>query len=287
MKLILVHGRSQGGKDAKALKQEWIAALDRGLKAANAKLPLGIEIEFPYYGDTLDRLVEETETPLGRDALARGAESDRDDGFRKELLLELAHGAGITDAQIEAELDRTVRERGPLNWEWVQGVLKAVDRVPGLSSTTVDLFTRDVYVYLSFPGVRRAIDKIVNDSLGNGPCVVLAHSLGTVVAYNVLCARPAEPRYPRFVTVGSPLAVTAIKKRLESPLRSPRCVAHWFNAYDERDVVALRALDAKNFPVTPTIENKRDVRNHTDNRHGIDGYLSDPVVAKKIAELLS
>jgi hypothetical protein len=45
-------------------------------------------------------------------------------------------------------------------------------------------------------------------------------------------------------------------------------------------------LDAKNFDVAPPIENKRDVMNFTDNRHGIAGYLADPVVAAKIVEYL-
>jgi hypothetical protein len=53
---------------------------------------------------------------------------------------------------------------------------------------------------------------------------------------------------------------------------------------DERDVVALYPLDAANFPVDPPIENKRDVDNPTSNRHGISGYLSDPVVARRLHE---
>jgi hypothetical protein len=59
-------------------------------------------------------------------------------------------------------------------------------------------------------------------------------------------------------------------------------VGHWFNAYDDRDVVALLPLDGQTFNVTPPIENKGDVRNFTDNRHGIEGYLVDPVVAQQV-----
>ena len=77
-----------------------------------------------------------------------------------------------------------------------------------------------------------------------------------------------------------------VKRCLSTPLRSPACVHHWFNAYDDRDVVALSALDTRGFNVTPAIENKRDVMNFTNNRHGITGYLADPVVAAKIVEHL-
>lgn len=93
------------------------------------------------------------------------------------------------------------------------------------------------------------------------------------------------------MTVGSPLAVTAIRKTLRSfaTLRCPECVSHWFNAMDERDVVALYPLDTTHFPLAPaepSIENKRDVSNQTTNRHGINGYLDDPVVAQRIYEAL-
>jgi hypothetical protein len=66
----------------------------------------------------------------------------------------------------------------------------------------------------------------------------------------------------------------------------PPCVKHWFNAYDSRDVVALNALDDTGFPITPPVENKSDVANFTENRHGIAGYLADPEVAAKVVEFL-
>jgi hypothetical protein len=116
--------------------------------------------------------------------------------------------------------------------------------------------------------------------------VVLAHSLGTVVGYNVLATRSPIDTYPRLVTVGSPLGINGIKRLIESPLRSPPCVKNWFNAFDPRDIVALQPLDAHNFDVSPPVENKGDVNNFTDNRHGIAGYLADPVVASKICEYL-
>jgi hypothetical protein len=66
----------------------------------------------------------------------------------------------------------------------------------------------------------------------------------------------------------------------------PACVRDWYNAFDPRDVVALYPLDAHNFPIRPPIENKSTVDNFTDNRHGIDGYLGDADVARKIFEAI-
>jgi hypothetical protein len=285
MKLVLVHGRAQEHKDRVALQKEWMDALAYGLARANATLPRGTTVELPYYGDRLAELVEQVNTPLTSDVNAKGTDTD-EDTLRGEMLEDIALGLGLTRADIDRELAGDVRERGPQNWRWVQAILRALDRVPGLNTEVIDLVTRDVYVYLSFPGVRAEIDRLVADAIGSGPCVVLAHSLGTVVAYNVLGARQAAPPFPRFVTVGSPLAVNAIKAHLAKPLRMPPCIKHWFNAYDTRDVVALNALDDSGFPIAPPIENKGDVANFTENRHGIAGYLADPVVAAKVVELL-
>jgi hypothetical protein len=56
---------------------------------------------------------------------------------------------------------------------------------------------------------------------------------------------------------------------------------------DDRDVVSLYPLDPKHFLVDPPIENKTNVDNPTANRHGISGYLSDRVVAKRIYDALT
>lgn len=74
--------------------------------------------------------------------------------------------------------------------------------------------------------MRAQIDKVVAEALGNEPCVVVTHLLGTMVAYNVLRARAATPQFPKLVTVGSPLGVRAIKQRPATPLVSPPCVGH-------------------------------------------------------------
>lgn len=71
------------------------------------------------------------------------------------------------------------------------------------------------------------------------------------------------------------------------PLRFPSPpLGTWYNAFDARDCLALYPLDQDNFPVTPAIENYRGVRNPTNDRHGIVGYLDDPNIAKKILDAL-
>jgi hypothetical protein len=288
MKLILIHGRSQQGKDPVLLQQEWLTALQIGLDKNGLQLPPSVTIEFPFYGDKLDALLHQLETPTVEDVVFRGVEPDDNEAaFRQELVEEIRKGEGISDAKIQAHYDLIPHEKGPLNWGWVQAILKALDETP-LGEKAIDNFTRDVYVYLTINGVRKAINAIVEASFSDEPCVVVGHSLGTVVGYNVLSKLPATTTVKKYITVGSPLGLNAIQKQLDSPLAMPPCVTGgWFNAFDERDVVALHALNKRHFNINPPIENKTDVNNHTDNRHGIVGYLDDAVVAAKIHQAVT
>lgn len=91
---------------------------------------------------------------------------------------------------------------------------------------------------------------------------------------------------PLFVTVGSPLAIRAIQKTL-APLTFPSPLAEWYNAFDRKDVVALNPLDNTNFAVRRPVENYAAVNNFTENHHGIDGYLRDRMVAKRVLSSLA
>jgi pimeloyl-ACP methyl ester carboxylesterase len=250
-------------------------------------LPASIEVSLPFYGDVLDGFTQQTQIPLTSDMQSRGG-SDQQEflAFQYEVAEEIRTRTGVTDAQVDAEYGNEPQARGPLNWKWVQAILRAIDKnSPGMNQKTLETFTRDVFLYTTRSGVRDAIDRIVTQNLTDNPTVVVGHSLGTVVAYSVLCRDTRTLQVPLYVTVGSPLAVRAIRDRLR-PLRRPTAVANWYNAFDTRDVVALYPLDGQNFPVSPAIENNPNVRNKTDNRHGISGYLDDAEVAKRISRAL-
>jgi hypothetical protein len=49
-------------------------------------------------------------------------------------------------------------------------------------------------------------------------------------------------------------------------------------------ILVLYPLDNINFAVAPPTENFQDVKNHTDNRHGIIGYLDDATIAGRILD---
>jgi len=292
-KLVFIHGRAQQNKDAAALKKEWIAAFREGLERNGLDLPIPeTDIRFPYYGDTLYQLAQGEDPATAAAVVVKGTgpADDAERKFMQDVLNEIAEKAGIDEDEIAKEMPAEVVEKGPLNWGWVQGVLKVIDRrVPFGSSASVALFTKDVYQYLTNKVISKKIDDgIVQAFQPNEPTVVVSHSLGTVVAYSIV-RRETKPRnwkISNFITVGSPLGVTKIRQSL-APIRYPDPMGDWFNAFDERDVVALYALQKPHFDVSPSkITNKSNVRNQTENRHGISGYLNDPEVAKRIYDAI-
>ena len=282
-KLLLVHGRGQEGQDPALLKSEWVDALNRGAGKLGLALPGGVEVAFPYYGDVLDTFARQLDIPLTSDIQARGGLGDEEFlVFQAQFAEAVRQSAGITDDQVDAEYGPNPKPRGPLNWQWVQAILSAIDKHGGgMGQKTLEIFTRDVFLYTTRAGVRDEIDRIVASKITEEPTVVVGHSLGTVVSYSILNSDRRRLLVPLYVTVGSPLGVRSVRDQFR-PLRSPPPVEAWYNAFDDRDVVALYPLDAANFPVQPSIENYGAVKNHTANRHGIVGYLDDPNVAKRI-----
>jgi hypothetical protein len=290
--LVLFHGRSQQHKPADKLKQNWLESLDKGLKKSGLTLPISeADVRFPYYGDTLFDLVDGKSAKEAAEIVVMGDDVDAEERiFMQQVMEELRLGAGITDAELRAVADDEVVEMGPLNWGWVRAVAQAMDR-RGLSGTTVALVTHDVYCYLVDESIKGEIDDGVAAAFKPGvKTVVVGHSLGSVISHSLLCQRGKDEGWsvPQLVTVGSPLAVSRIVQSILPP-RWPGCVDSWYNAMDANDIVALHPLTPRYFNVGDAheITNKTDVDNHTDNQHGISGYLDDKDVARVIYDALT
>jgi len=288
MRVLFIHGRAQEGKDPVALKKNWIETLDKGLTAAGVSLPSDVSFDFPFYGDKLDEFTADANLPTPADVASKGSGQNRKfEEFMQSALDEIYKGSQITQADVEALVDDDgIGEKGIQNWGWVQAIARAIDnRYPGFAEATIEQFLRDVYLYVNTPGVARGIDAIIEDMLTDEPTVVVGHSLGSVVGYKVILNNMSRMNFRKYVTVGSPLGLKAISSKLgipENPLSKG-----WYNAYDDGDIVALNPLNEKYFPTDPPIVNNDGVQNHTDNQHGIIGYLNDANVANAIADGLS
>ncbi len=106
-------------------------------------------------------------------------------------------------------------------------------------------YVADVELYLRDEDAREAIQQdielAIRAAAQQGPTIVVAHSLGTVIAYEVLHQRVPLDRVVLFVTLGSPLQLLLYEFHgfglVGFELLLPEHIA-WLNYHDIKDVVA-------------------------------------------------
>jgi hypothetical protein len=149
----------------------------------------------------------------------------------------------------------------------------------------VSVTFKDVHAYF-FGDYAEQMRAVLRETMADleEPFVIVAHSLGTIIAYDVLREEASSGfEIPLFVTVGSPLGVREIQDLVKNPLQVPAGVGAWLNASDARDVVALdHTLRPEYRPPDRVIDLM--VVNSSPNHHGIRDYLAagavrDPVMA--------
>ncbi|MFB6615465.1 hypothetical protein ACIGFK_01185 [Streptomyces sp. NPDC085524] len=128
----------------------------------------------------------------------------------------------------------------------------------------------------------------VLEALGDGPSVVVAHSLGTVVAMEALHEYAGD--VPLFVTLGSPLSMrAAVWPRLRPrPPAAPACVRSWLNFWDRDDLIAVRPRLERD--VAPNARGVVPLSSRVDSDgiwvHPVLKYLAQPGVAGPVAAVL-
>lgn len=165
------------------------------------------------------------------------------------------------------------------------------------------LWTRmpDLHSYKADESLRRAIQERLVVRLRaarrwGGHVMLVAHSMGSIVAHDVLLeAGQTVPRLrlEHLVTVGSPLGLGEFADIVERPLRVPECVMRWSNLADPKDQVARwdAFLSEDCLPNSKgiTISDRLVVNGYVNpagepNPHKIYGYLRTPEMSELIAE---
>ncbi|MEH0415983.1 hypothetical protein [Streptomyces sp. B21-083] len=245
-RVVAVHGIGQQARGEQSLLRLWLPALNDGLTRAEAPGLLReteVAVAVAFYGDVF--------RPEGQ-FLAVGdppyTAADVEEGFEQELLLAWWQAAADSDpAVVPPDADTLVAT--PRS---VQAALRALSGsrfFAGLALRAMVSDLKQVSRYLTDPGLRAKALARVTDQIGEDTRVVVAHSLGSVVAYEALCARPGH-QVRALVTIGSPLGIAnLILHRLQPPPLTlgdrPRGVwpggerLVWTNLADGGDVVAL------------------------------------------------
>lgn len=104
-------------------------------------------------------------------------------------------------------------------------------------------YLNDIFVYFLSTKTRRAIqarlDRFLVDHAQNQKVVLIAHSLGSVVAYETLKNRDwITGVKPKLITIGSPLSKRVVVRMLDVQLSVPVGLAGWVNIFNRLDPIA-------------------------------------------------
>ncbi len=208
------------------ISTDWTRNLERGLASIHPAPQAQLDFRVAYYAHLLHRgTVQGNFDPAYLD----------DDA--QELLIAWVEQLVPANMLQLAQGPRTARARAAADW-LTQHLGEAMRRA-------AFMFCREVSAYLNNPARRQAARDTVTETIADHrPSIVIAHSLGSVVAYETLWQRPWH-KIDLLLTLGSPLAIPrAIFDRLDpSPVDGrgarPPGAAAWANLADVGDVVAI------------------------------------------------
>ncbi len=229
-RIVGVHGVGKQRLGSNTLLKDWEPALADGLDRADGPKPASGDLRMAFYGDLF--------RPPGH-TLAVGDPmftADDVDELEAELLLEWWAQAARVDPGVPPPGGDTLA-RSPRG---VQTALRVLQHSRFFADVTLRALVFDlkqVRRYLTDGELRAAARKRVEEAIGPDTRVVVAHSLGSVVAYEALCARPGHG-VRALVTLGSPLGMRMVVDRLRPGPETWPGTASWTNVVDEGDVVA-------------------------------------------------
>lgn len=292
-RVVVVHGIGQEFLGPEQMHRDVVPALRDGVLLAGSPPPDPEDVVCAFYGDLF------TEPGTRSDDLPPWDEWDVEEGLEAELLDAWRQAAedpaGSSAADSAADPAEDVLTRGVLGHAAsralrVERVRAALDALAGtrffgrVSDRLLVLALRQVRRYLTEPELRAAAQARVAAAVGPDTRVLVAHSLGSVVAYETLCARPELP-VTDLVTLGSPLGLRGIVFDRLAPAPAdgtaawPGGTRRWTNIADRGDVVALPDRLAPRFG---TAVSDQRIDNGT-RMHDLARYLSAPKTGTAIA----
>lgn len=277
VRIVGVHGvRNLRQTDSTAASAELSAIWSEHLARGLAETITEDEVSVAYYADILNLACRRND--------AQGAEPDLDnlDAAETRALISWASACGVTADGSQGYAT------APVKW-LVSAVADRFSLDRALVRLFVAAFFHEVATYMNDNDARRGAQTAVAEQLEqHAPRMVIAHSLGSVVAYETLWNHE-HPPVDVLVTVGSPLALPdlvfdrlAPKPGADRGAKPPN-VATWINLADPGDFIAVppylsRRFDGLDVDAVSSIGAFKF--------HAVGGYLEHPVVATAIAPYL-
>ena len=284
--LIYIHGIGSQ-PPATQLKARWdLAVSGRDLQDDSA---------LAYWADLLHVAEDPSVTPAGARSSSRAKTLDvgqvlqaRDLGSNPEALA-LARSLMKRLGAAEATQGRVSAKVLPLP-AWAR---KPISRV------FLTAFLGDVAAYFFGQQGGRPLRGVAQERLRRQllaakgrPITLVAHSLGSVIAFEVLSQLTAKDgvKLETFITLGSPLGLDEIQDFLQPQgLKVPSIVKHWINFADPLDPVAADKAVTADFSAEQDVVLKDELilNRHSQqlwgfNPHAAEGYLAHPTVRRAI-----
>ncbi len=306
--IVLVHGIAQEQRSADELEAEWLPALAGGLRIAGypdladglwRERPVegGIEARMAFYGNIFLRpgrmgldpgeLTPEQQVlaeQLAHDWLQRAARDASDPRQRHEAAMELAR-LDDTPSELQgtgAAVRSAIAGLAGVRWFAPFGMALAERFAQGALAQVTRYFTDEQVRSHALGQVARLV--------GPDTCVLVGHSLGSVVAYEA--AHRLDRPLPLLVTLGAPLGLrTIVYERLRpQPPGFPPRLGHWVNVADRDDFIAaapdLATLFGAGRPAGALFESGWTVDNGAEP-HRATFYLTKQETARPIGQTLT
>ncbi|CEO38491.1 alpha/beta hydrolase [Photobacterium kishitanii] len=276
--IIAIHGR--GNKlPTTTLSAQWQQALKHGLQCYNqSQLHPQIDFKMAYYADHF------YQQPLVLSAATKTA---------------IRHIYSVKQLPPQHHQPLLLSTSAP-RWgtkiaEWIEDKLSVFSFIakPFLKS-----LLPDIHHYFHDANYQHAVEqplvKLLNQ-YQHRPIILLSHSMGTVIAYNVLhqlSRQTTPPQISTWFTFGSPLGLTSVKgflpKITQQPsvkkLATPDCVTEqWINVSDKRDIVCIDHDLSDDYLANRHQIKPKDcyiTNDYPGNSHKSYGYLWSHVIAK-------
>lgn len=293
--VIGIHGL--GNKPSKQiLRKWWKKAMLEGLRGIGKYSPF-LKFEIVYWADVLndkplDHKCKDRDDPyflVDKYVPAPKSYRPKSSSIRKKML-----------DVLEKQMDKIFLNRDfSINLSFVSDIL-------------IHKYFRELEIYYS----ENCIDKnnksrpakdIIRDKMElvlkkhkNDDIFLIGHSMGSIVAYDVLTIRMPEAIINTFVTIGSPLGIPIIKSKiaLEQKIKpnnnltvnSPPGIRYnWFNFSDLEDKIAMNYNLADDYdendhgvkPIDTIVYNNYQIENEH-NPHKSYGYLRTPEFAEAL-----
>jgi pimeloyl-ACP methyl ester carboxylesterase len=252
--ILLVHGRGLMDRDTSATRKLWLGALSSGIKTfANDSTIAERDLRVVWYADVLD-----PRSTAGCDYASSDPRARRDASEDPDLkaLVSMAGNLLGTLTNLVADTEATSQLRG-----------LAADAS----------FLSDVHKRCA--AERRLADAIDRARSEGRPIILVAHSLGALVAYDYLSTRADSVLVNRFVTIGSMLGSPelrhlAIGGDSTDTLSRPASVKDWINIRNELDLFAVPVSTGRDVTTNPPADEP--------DAHEMVGYLRGPATAKEV-----